>query len=183
MGYALTADNSSIEFSGSSLSTGFYQQLRLAIILAFVFMALVVFIIFRTPVPSAAVIIAAFADMVMTVAVVDFMGLRISTAGIIAFLMLIGYSVDTDMLLTSRLLLRKEGAILTRLKGAFVTGMTMTVAALAAVLVSLLVIYQFSDTLRQIFTIITIGLVFDVINTWLTNASMLRWYMEAKRLS
>ena len=182
LGYALTTDNSSIEFSGSSLSSGFYQQLRFAIILAFAFMAIVIFLLFRTFVPSAAVILAAFADIVMTLVVVDIAGVNISTAGIIAFLMLIGYSVDTDILLTTRVLKKKEGTINERIFDAFKTGLTMTLVAIAAVGVSLFIIYSFSETLKQIFLIILIGLGFDIFNTWITNASILKWYAEAKKI-
>ena len=182
LGYTLDDKNSSIEFSGSSLSSGFYQQLRLAILIAFILMAAVVFIIFRTLVPGGAVVLSAFADIVMTVVVVDLMGINLSSAGIIAFLMLIGYSVDTDILLTSRVLKRAEGTVNERIFGAFKTGITMTLTAVASVLVCLLIIYSFSETLRQIFTILLIGLFFDIFNTWVTNASILKWYAEAKNI-
>lgn len=180
LGYELNGDNSSVEFTSSALSEGFYKQLRFAIILSFIFMSLVVFIIFRSFVPSLAVILSAFADIVMTLAVVDIIGMKLSIAGIIAFLMLIGYSVDTDILLTSRLIKDNEGSINSRIMGAFKTGMTMTLTAIAAVFVSLIVIYNLSGTLRQIFTIITIGLLFDILNTWVTNASILKIYLERK---
>jgi preprotein translocase subunit SecF len=49
------------------------------------------------------------------------------------------------------------------------------------VAVSLILIYNFSDTLRQIFTILLIGLGFDILNTWVSNASLLKWYMEIKK--
>jgi preprotein translocase subunit SecF len=133
-------------------------------------------------IPSFAVILSAFADIVMTLAVVDMAGMNLSIAGVIAFLMLIGYSVDTDILLTSRLLKDKEGNVNHRLFGAFKTGITMTLTAIAAVGVSLIIIYNFSSTLKQIFTIILIGLGFDIINTWITNASVLKWYMGVKKL-
>ncbi len=182
LGYKLNQDNSSMEFSGSALSRGFYQQIRFAIILAFALMAVVVFIIFRTIIPSSAVIFAAFADIVMTVVIVDLLGLHLSLAGIIGFLMLIGYSVDTDILLTSRVLKRREGTINERIYGAFKTGITMTLTSLTAVGVSLFIIYNLSDTLRQIFTILIIGLFFDIVNTWFTNASIMKWYAESKEL-
>ncbi|MCX8159237.1 MAG: protein translocase subunit SecF [Candidatus Pacearchaeota archaeon] len=178
--YNLTSDNSSIEFSGANLSAGFYQQLRFAILLAFCFMAIVVFIIFRTFVPSFAVILSAFADIMMTVVVVDMLGISVSSAGVIAFLMLIGYSVDTDILLTTRMLKKKEEEINQRLWGAFKTGMTMTLTSIAAVGIALIIIYNLSETLRQIFMIILIGLGFDIFNTWITNASILKWYVERK---
>lgn len=182
LNYKLTNENSSVEFSGSTLSSGFYQQLRFAIILAFVLMAFVVFFIFRSPVPSGAVILSAFADIIMSLVVINMSGMQISGAGIVAFLMLIGYSVDTDILLTTRLLKNQEGTINERIIGALKTGLTMTLTAIASVGVSLIIIYSLSDILRQMFTILLVGLFFDIFNTWITNTSILKWYMEARKI-
>ncbi|HJX50280.1 MAG TPA: protein translocase subunit SecF [Candidatus Nanoarchaeia archaeon] len=181
LGYNLTSENSSFEFTGSSLSASFYNQLLVAVLIAFVFMAIVVFIIFRTLAPSAAVIASAFADIVMTLAVANLLGMRMSTAGIVAFLMLIGYSVDTDILLTTRILKRQEGSVNERLFGAFKTGMTMTLTSLFAVSFALVIVMSFSVVLTQIFTILVIGLIFDLVNTWITNVSILKWYVERRK--
>ena len=182
LGFKLTQENSSIEFTGSALSSSFYQQLRLAVLIAFVGMGLVVFVIFKTPFRSLSIIAAGFADIVMTLALVDFIGMQISLAGIVALLMLIGYAVDTDMLLTTRVL-RGEGPINTRIWGAFKTGITMTLTAIVAIGVSLFFVYGNSETLRQMFTILLIGLGFDIFNTWVTNATLLKWYAEARHLA
>jgi len=175
------SENSSFEFTGSALSESFYQQLLIAILIAFVFMAIVVFIIFRTFVPSSAVILSAFADIIMTLALVNLLGFKMSTAGIVAFLMLIGYSVDTDILLTTRILKRNEGSLNHRIFSAFKTGITMTLTSLLAVTFALVVVKSFSIVLTQIFTILVIGLGFDILNTWITNVSILKWYVENKK--
>lgn len=180
LGYELDGENSSIEFSGASLSQGFYQQLRLAILFAFIFMAIVVFLVFRSTIPSLAVILSAFADIVMTLTVVNLLGMRLSSAGIIAFLMLIGYSVDTDILLTTRVLKKKSVSINARIYDAFKTGFTMTLTSIVAVAISLIVIFNFSEALRQIFTVLLIGLGFDIMNTWFANASILKWYAHRR---
>ena len=181
LGYELTEDNSSIEFTGSSLSQSFYNQLLIAIVIAFIFMALVVFILFRSLIPSLAVVLSAFADIFMTLAFIDLIGMPLSSAGIVAFLMLIGYSVDTDILLTTRLLKRSGESVNRRILGAFKTGMTMTLTSLLAVVFAFLVVRTFSVVLGQIFSILIIGLCFDLINTWITNVSILKWYVESKK--
>ncbi len=178
LGYELNEKNSSFEFTGSALSENFYRQLILAIFFAFIFMALVVFIIFRKIVPSVAVIISAFADIVMTLAVVNLLGIKMSSAGIVAFLMLIGYSVDTDILLTNRVLKSHHGTLNERIFGAFKTGMTMTMTSFLAVLIALIISMSFSVVLTQIFTVLAIGLSFDMLNTWITNVSLLKWYVK-----
>ncbi len=179
--YELTDENSSIEFTSSIFSENFYKQLLIAILIAFVFMAIVVFIIFRTLVPSAAVIISAFADILMTLVLADILGLKMSLGGIIAFLMLIGYSVDTDIMLTTRILKRSEGSVNERIFGAFKTGITMTLTSLLAFAVALIIVSSFSKILSQIFTILVIGLGFDILNTWITNVSIIKWYVNKKR--
>ncbi|MBC8495749.1 protein translocase subunit SecF [archaeon] len=168
----------SMESMGSSLGASFFKQTMIAVLLAFIFMGLVVFFYFRTLVPSGAVILAAFSDIIITVAVVDLIGMKVSTAGIAAFLMLIGYSVDTDILLSTRVLKRKEGSIMHRVYSAMRTGLAMNITTIVAVSAALII--TDSETIRQIMTIILIGLCVDIINTWIQNVSILRLYLEKK---
>src|SRR3989344_6515834 len=100
LGISLTSQNYSVEEIGASLSSSFFRELILTLIFSFLFMSIVVFIAFRKVVPSTAVIFTAFTDIVVTLAIVSIINLRISTAGVAAFLLLIGYSIDTDILLT-----------------------------------------------------------------------------------
>lgn len=229
LGEKLNQENSSIESTSSALSVNFYKQLVVAILLAFFWMAGVVFLIFgkgkkiksitlllniilsvvlgslftkgnftvsvivivalmisliyiyiKNSVPSFAVMLSAFADIAMTLAVVDLIGMKISTAGIVAFLMLIGYSVDTDLLLTTRVLQRK-GSVNKELVNALKTGLTMTMTSFVAIAVALFVVAPFGSVLNQIFEILLIGLAFDLFNTWITNASILKWYVEVNK--
>jgi len=180
LGYKLNEENSSTEFTGAALSQNFYRQLVTALIISFILMSVVIFILFRTFVPSVAVIFAVFADVMIPLALVDILGIKISAAGIAAFLMLIGYSVDTDILLTSRVLKSKEGNVNQRIFRAFKTGIFMTLTALAAVLPAFFIVTGLPDSFRQIFLILSIGLCADILNTWLTNASIIKWYCEKK---
>jgi len=178
----LTQENSSIEFSGPSLGESFYKQLMTALIISFILMSLVIFLLFRSFVPSIAVIFAAFADIVMPLALLNYLGISLSAAGIAAFLMLIGYSVDTDILLTTRVIKKREGTVNQRIYSSFKTGIFMTVTALIAVLPAFFLITGLPDSFRQIFLILALGLFADIINTWLMNASMIKWYAESRRI-
>ena len=57
--------------------------------------------------------------------------------------------------------------------------MTFTLIAVAA---GLFVVYSYASVLNQIFTILLIGLSFDLINTWITNAVILKWFLEKKQV-
>ena len=181
LGYKLDGKNSSFEFTGSTLSQNFYKQLLIALLIAFFLMSVVVFLQFKNFIPSIAVIFSAFADIFMTLVVVNLLGMKVSSAGIVAFLMLIGYSIDTDILLTTRTLKRKVGTLNRRILESFKTGITMTLTSLFAVLAALLIVGSFSSILSQIFTIMVIGLSFDILNTWLTNVSIIKWYISKKK--
>ena len=174
----LLAQDYAVEIVGSSLGTSFFKELSIALLIAFVFMALVVFISFRTFIPSIAVILAAFSDMVVTLAVVNLLDMKISAAGIAAFLMLIGYSVDTDILLTTRVLKRKEETEMERIYGAIKTGLMMSATAIVAAIAALFVTQ--SEVIRQIMTILLVGLIVDLIYTWIQNVGILRMYLERK---
>tara|TARA_Y100000310_G_C20665249_1_gene807129 strand:+ start:1647 stop:2537 length:891 start_codon:yes stop_codon:yes gene_type:complete len=179
LGFELNENNFSVEFVGSSLGESFYRQMLLAILLSFLFMALVVFITFRMAVPSAVVVFAAFADMVCTIAVLSLFNVKLSTAGIAAILLLIGYSIDTDILLTTKILKRKEGSIFDRLYSSMQTGLTMTATTVVAL--SVAYVASTSLVLQQMFMIIIIGLFFDVIMTYSMNAGVLVWYAKRRR--
>lgn len=180
LGYELTDENSSIEFTGPTLSANFYRQLMIALLISFALMSLVIFVMFRSFIPSAAVIFAAFSDIVFALALVDILGIKLSAAGIAAFLMLVGYSVDTDILLTTRALKKSEGTVNQRIYGAFKTGIFMTLTGLVAVLPAFFIVTGLPDSFRQIFLILAFGLTADIFNTWLTNAGIIKWYCDRK---
>ncbi len=177
--YKLSKDDYSIEVMGSALGESFFKQTFIALLIAFLLMGLVVLLYFRTIIPSLAVILAAFSDIVVTLAIFNLTGIKLSTAGIAAFLMLIGYSVDTDILLSTRLLKRKEGTIMDRVYGAMKTGLTMSTTTLVAIGVAL--IFVGSEVVKQIMIILFIGLLVDLVMTWIQNVGVLRLYLEKKK--
>jgi len=147
-------------------------------LVAFFLMGIVVFIYFRSRAPSLAVILAAASDIVVTLAIFTLTGIKLGTAGIAAFLMLIGYSVDTDILLSTRVLKRKEGSVMDRVYSAMKTGLTMSATTLSAVLIAL--IFVQSEIVKQIMIILFIGLLVDLVMTWIQNVGILRLYLEKK---
>jgi preprotein translocase subunit SecF len=140
-------------------------------------MSIVVFLSFRTFVPSGAVVLSAFADIVMTAAAMNIVGIPLSLGTLAALLMLIGYSVDSDILLTNRVL-KRQGKLNDKLTGAFNTGIIMTSTTLAAI-AAMFIVAWFGSVLilMEISAVLLIGLIFDVMNTWLTNVGILKWYV------
>jgi preprotein translocase subunit SecF len=167
-----------IDQIGESFGKSLQYQAALALLFSFIGMAIIIFITFRTFVPSVAMVSCAFADMVMTAAMMNIVGIPLSLGTTAALLMLIGYSVDSDILLTTRVL-KRQGKLNDKLMGAFHTGMIMTSTTLAAAAVMFVVSWFGSvQILMEISAVLLIGLVFDLLNTWLTNVGILKWYVQ-----
>ncbi len=178
-GMGIDTRDSSVQTIGAAIGETFFVQAQGAVAFAFVLMGIIVFLIFREPLPSLYMIFAAFTDIVVTLGFMQLFGIELSFAALGAILMLIGYSIDTDIMLTSRILKQKEGIeIKQKFRQAFITGITMTgtsIGALTAILIS-----SISPVLVEIASVLMIGLVADIIVTWLFNAPVLGWYVKKR---
>jgi len=168
----------SVETMGSSLGESFFQQMFIALLLAFFSMGLVFHFYFKNIYATSAALISALFDIVITAAIMDLIGVRLTAGGIAAYLMLIGYSIDTSILISTKLLREKSDNLYEGLFGAMSTGLTMSAAGIAATLISFLLTNN--TTLRQIMLILIIGLFMDLITTWIGNVAFLRFYLDKK---
>ncbi len=172
-----TYTDAKMDHIGSSFGKTLQDQAALAIVFSFIGMAIVVFLIFHSFVPSAAIVISAFADMAMTAAAMNVLGIQLSLGTTAALLMLIGYSVDSDILLTSRVL-KRQGQFDEKVTGAFRTGIIMTSTTFGAIFAMWAVSWIGGiQIIHEMSQVLLLGLVFDVMNTWLTNVGILKWFI------
>jgi len=155
------------------------QRLALfGVLVAFGGMSVLAFLLFRTFVPSIAIVISAFSDIVVPLALMNLFGIQLSLGTVAALLMLIGYSVDSDILLNNHVL-RRSGGFYESAYRAMRTGVTMTLTSIAAMTVMAIVASRFVfniPLMSEIGTVLVFGLVVDLMNTYLLNMSLLRWY-------
>jgi preprotein translocase subunit SecF len=150
-----------------------------AILIAGFLMSVIIFLAYRSFIPSLAVMQAAFFDPLIAIGVLSLFGFELSLAGVAAMLMLVGYSVDTDILLNSKALRQQNKTYPEKLNEAFPTGITMTLSAIAAMIAILLVTsFVRMDTLHQIASVLLVGLMADMCTTWFTNAGIIDWYLK-----
>jgi len=143
---------------------------------AFLGMSVLVFALFRTFVPSIAVVVSAFSDIVVPLALMNVLGIKLSLGTVAALLMLIGYSVDSDILLNNHVL-RRSGSFWESVDRAMNTGVTMTVTSIAAMSVMTVVSYVFGiQLMTAIGVVLVLGLTTDLMNTYMLNVTLLRWY-------
>lgn len=149
-----------------------------AVAFAFIIMIITIFAFFRTLVPSVAVVASAFSDMVVPIAAMNLLGIKLSLATIPAVLLLIGYSIDSDILLTRNTLQGRRSEFYENVRIAMRTGVTMTLTSMAAMATMAIAAHIFAIfTLRDIGVILFIGLGTDLVNTYMMNISLLRWHV------
>ncbi len=169
------APTESISFRevGSSLSKFFLQKTQEILLLAFILAAIVVFVVFRSFVPSFAVIFAAVADLAMTLGVMALAGIPLTLATIATLLMLIGFALDTNVMLTIRVIKRREGTPEERVYEAMQTGLLMNLTTIGA-FGALWMVSQWLQipVYGQIGSVALIGGFADFIATWMFNAPL-----------
>ena len=166
-----------IDQIGANFGETLQSQAYLALLFAFLGMAVVVFIAFRKLLPALTVVFAGVADITITAAVMNLFGIELSLATTAALLMLIGYSVDSNILLTTKVL-KRQGKLEEKMEGAFHTGFVMTSTTFCAILAMFFVsLIGNVPTLYSIAAVLLIGLICDLIFTWGFNAGMLRLYI------
>ncbi len=163
-----------------AFADSFYRSLIIVLIVSFILMAITVSVSFRTFIPSLAVISAAAIDIIAALAIVSFFGMKLSAPSITAFLLIIGYSIDTDVLLTTRMLKRHEPALLKRMIGAIKTGLTMSITTIVAMITAFF--FAVNPVLKEIFLIIAVAIVIDIFSTYLANAPILIWYAKKRNI-
>ncbi len=167
-----------IDQIGANFGATLQAQAFLALLFALLGMAVVVFIAFRKILPALTVVFAGVADITITAACMNIFGIELSLATTAALLMLIGYSVDSNILLTTKVL-KRQGNLEEKMEGAFHTGFIMTSTTFCAILAMFIVsLIGNVPTLYTISAVLLIGLICDLIFTWGFNAGMLKLYIS-----
>ena len=166
----------SVQGRSASFGASSQTQALTGIVVAFVGMSLLVFALFRTFVPSIAVVASAFSDIMIPVALMNLFGIELSLGTVAALLMLIGYSVDSDLLLNNHIL-RRRGGFYESTYRAMRTGVTMTLTSIAAMTVMTITAFLLGiPLLPSIGIILVFGLTADLMNTYMLNVTLLRYY-------
>lgn len=166
----------SVDATSASFGQSAQIQAIGGVIVAFAGMSVLVFGMFRSFVPSIAVVISAFSDIVIPVALMNVLGIELTLGSVAALLMLIGYSVDSDILLNNHIV-RRSGKFYESAYRAMETGITMTLTSLSAMIVMTVVASLFGiGLLSSIGLILVFGLATDLMNTYMLNMSLLRWW-------
>ena len=166
----------SVQARSAAFGADAQGQAIAGMLVAFLGMSVLVALMFRTFVPSIAVVLSAFSDIIVPVALMNLLGIELTLGAVAALLMIIGYSVDSDILLNNHILRRRGGFYESAFR-AMRTGVSMTLTSISAMVTMFIVSWYFGiDLLPDVALILIFGLTTDLVNTYMLNMSLLRWY-------
>lgn len=164
-------------FGEASLVSGAYIA-----ILALVLITIVIFISFRQIIPTVGIVQAMIFDVIVALAAMALLGIPISLITISALLMILGYSVDSNIMLTSRVLKDKTGVAGEKATKSLKTGLTMTGTTISALVVMIVISHFYQiEVMLQIGIVLLFGLLGDLVSTWITNVGLLIWFVEERK--
>jgi preprotein translocase subunit SecF len=182
LGKLLKYDSISVQIVSPVLSSRFISSILIISAWAAVLSAVLVFLFFRTFVPSLAVLIGALSDVIIALGAMGLFGIPLTLPSFAALLMLVGFSLDTDILLTTRLVKRK-GDPADNAFDAMKTGLTMSAAAIVSFgALFILATLTHIPTYFEISAVALAGLFGDMFATWGINAVIVLYYVEHRKV-
>ncbi|MFA5333855.1 MAG: hypothetical protein WC376_05165 [Candidatus Nanoarchaeia archaeon] len=162
----------------SVIGDNFIKETSWLFLIGFFLMIIVSYLSFREIIPALTISISTLADIIGILSVFDLFGVKIGVITIGALLMIMGYSTDSDILLATNIFIKKEGKLLDKLFSALKTELTMNSTALITFVIMFLLTSV--EAIKQISLVLIVGMLFDLLNTWLGSASIQRIYQEFK---
>lgn len=164
---------------GSVLTSIFKEQAWKAVVGAFIAMTAVLFIVFRHSVVVGIMILCVALDALGAFGGMAIFQIPLSFGSIAGILMVIGYSVDTDILLSNHMLKRFGGDARSRAADAMKTGL-MTSGTTITVLVAINLLTT-APLLYELSAALIFGVLADMVNTWFLNVGVLSWHIERRQ--
>ncbi len=177
--FGISENAVTIETMGPTITGLYSEQARNAMIGAFVAMGVIIFVAFRRRITVGAILLAVGLDMLGVFGCMALFRVELSLASVAGLLMLIGYAVDTNILLTTRVLKRVGGEPKEQVIDAMRTGLMMSGSTLIPLLA--LNLFTTAPQLYQLTAVLIFGIIIDIFNTWFLNAAVISRYAERQR--
>ncbi len=177
--FGIPENSVTVEQRGATITSIYSEQAVKAMVGAFVAMGIIIFIAFRRRITVGAILLAVGLDMLGVFGCMALFGVELSLASVAGLLMLIGYAVDTNILLTTRVLKRVGGEPKEQVVDAMHTGLMMS----GSTLIPLFAINLLTTApqLYQLTAVLIFGIIIDIFNTWFLNSAIIIRHAERQR--
>ena len=177
--FGISENSVNVELRGATITSVYSEQAIRAIVGAFIAMGVIIFITFRHRVTVGAILLAVGLDLLGVFGCMALFGVELSLASIAGLLMLIGYTVDTNILLTTRVLKRVGGEPKEQVIDAMRTGLMMSGSTLIPLFA--INILTTAPQLYELTAVLIFGIIIDILNTWFLNAAIVMRHAERQR--
>ena len=177
--FGIPEDSVTVEPRGATITSIYTEQARNAMIGAFVAMGIIIFIAFRRRITVGAILLAVGLDLLGVFGCMALFRVELSLASVAGLLMLIGYAVDTNILLTTHVLKRVGGEPREQVVDAMHTGLMMSGSTLTPLFA--LNLLTTAPQLYELTAVLIFGIIIDIFNTWFLNAAIIIRHAERQR--
>ena len=164
---------------GSVITSLYAEQAKQAIIGAAIAMAIIIFIAIRHFTSVGGILLVVGLDVLGVFGGMALLRIPLSFGSVTGILLLIGYAVDTNILLSTKVLKRVGDAPRERAAEGMRTGIMMSGTSVAALLAINLILSP--PLLKELSGVLIIGILVDMANTWLLNSGILLWHAERQQ--
>lgn len=177
--FGIPENSVTVELRGATITSIYSEQAVRAMVGAFIAMGIIIFITFRRRITVGAILLAVGLDLLGVFGCMALFGVELSLASVAGLLMLIGYAVDTNILLTTRVLKRVGGEPKEQVVDAMRTGLMMSGSTLIPLFA--INILTTAPQLYQLTAVLIFGIIIDIFNTWFLNSAIIIRHAERQR--
>lgn len=167
------------ETMGSVITDIYKEDARNAIIGAAIAMAIIIFIAIRHLTSVGGILLVVGLDALGVLGVMALLQIPLSFGSVTGLLLLIGYAVDTNILLSTKVLKRVGGTPRERAAEGMKTGLMMSGTSAAALIALNLIMTP--PLIKEFSSVLAIGILIDMVNTWLLNSGILLRHVERQQ--
>lgn len=169
----------SIQYVGPELGAAFFTQVFYLLTIAYVLIFAANYFIYRKLIIAITIILSSIADIIYVIGVTTLLNIPISFAGFTSLLLVIAYTIDTNILLSTKILSEKLEEFYSVYKKTLITGATVS----SGLILSMIIVLLFSNSklLNNIAIILLIGQIAELINTYLLNAGLIEVILVGKK--
>ena len=176
------ASNIVIEDIVPTLGPEFWHLMMNVAFWAVVLLLIAILAFFRHPIPIVIMLVSAIFDGLAMLSLMGLTNIPLTLSTMAILLMMVGYSIDTDVVASTYVFKRvKEAGPYKQAEHAFLTGATMSITTLIAMLVIYAVGFLTRNiTVIRIANVMIYGVLADLVITWMFNTPLLIWIGERR---
>ena len=175
---SLLSTDISIQHYSSLVGNLIFNQFLFFVILAIVLTAFVIFIAFRASKITLNIISTILFDVIGLLAILSITKYPIGANGFIGMLMILGFAIDNNVVLSTNIVKEKEKPFIERVRMSFRVGMLMEIIALYTLLLLYFIVPE--PSVDEFAFVLSVAIILDLLYYLIGNIPLYK-YFEAKK--